>query len=147
MGKLSTERRKNMNIKEVSELFELSPATIRYYEEAKIIPPVTRNLSGYRSFTDRDLNWIYLVKSLRRANVSIESLKEFADYGTKPKTPENQQAQKEILAKQLQEVEDQLEEFIMTRDLLKFKLETYDDHIAKFVSGEWDDNHVEKLWK
>ncbi|MQW23277.1 MULTISPECIES: MerR family transcriptional regulator [unclassified Lactococcus] len=136
-----------MNIKEVSELFDLSPATIRYYEEAKIIPPITRNLSGYRSFTDRDLNWIYLVKSLRRANVSIESLKTFASYGTKERTPENQMAQKEILAKQLQEVEDQLEEATLTRDLLKFKLDTYDDHIAKFVSGEWDDNHVEKLWE
>lgn len=136
-----------MNIKEVSELFDLSPATIRYYEEAKIIPPIIRNISGYRSFTDRDLNWIYLVKSLRRVNVSIESLKTFASYGTKERTPKNQMAPKEILAKQLQEVEDQLEEAMLTRDLLKFKLDTYDDHIAKFVSGEWDDNHVEKLWE
>ncbi|PCR99467.1 transcriptional regulator, MerR family [Lactococcus fujiensis JCM 16395] len=57
---------------------KISPATIRYYEEIKVIPPIKHNTSGYRNFSNADLNWIYLVKTLREAGLSIESLQDFA---------------------------------------------------------------------
>ena len=67
-----------MNSKEVSELFNLSIDTLRYYEKAGVIPPVTRSENGYRDYQIRDLNWIYLAKTLRKAGMSIDSLQEFA---------------------------------------------------------------------
>jgi hypothetical protein len=33
------------------------------------------------------------------------------------------------------------------RDLLVYKIETYDDHIAKFKTGELDPDKIEKLWE
>lgn len=33
------------------------------------------------------------------------------------------------------------------RDLLVYKIETYDDHIAKFKAGEITPDQVEKLWE
>ena len=33
------------------------------------------------------------------------------------------------------------------RDLLIYKIETYDDHIAKFKEGEMGPDKVEKLWE
>ena len=37
-----------MTIKEVSEKYEISQDTLRYYERVGMIPPVTRTASGIR---------------------------------------------------------------------------------------------------
>ncbi|MBO0441089.1 MerR family transcriptional regulator [Candidatus Enterococcus ikei] len=134
-----------MNSKEAAEMFGLTTDTVRYYERVGVIPPIKRDKNGYRVYTTRDLNWIYLAKSLRHAGVSIESLIEFATLSQLGGNVE--QAQKQILQDQLQEITGKLEEMTKTRDLLQYKIDTYDEHIAKFKSGEVTSDNVEELWK
>lgn len=134
-----------MNIKETADMFGLTVDTIRYYEKIKVIPPITRDKRGYRTFTKRDLNWIFLVKSLRNAGVSIESLIEFA--ALSQLNGEERLAQKDILRKQLDELDEKLAALQKTRDLLAYKIDTYDDHIAKFNNGEVSEEKIEELWK
>ncbi|WP_078369839.1 MerR family transcriptional regulator, partial [Staphylococcus aureus] len=81
-----------MKTKEVVARMNISQDTLRYYEMVGVIPPVYRDENGYRIFNDSDLNWIYLVKYLRNAGVSIESLIEFCRLAQLPKN-ENIQAQ------------------------------------------------------
>lgn len=66
-----------MNIKEVAEKFNITSDTLRYYERIGLIPPVTRNGSGYRDYTEVDLNWVYFIKCMRDAGVSVEALIEY----------------------------------------------------------------------
>ncbi|MBO0475356.1 hypothetical protein IGL98_000348 [Enterococcus sp. DIV0840] len=134
-----------MNSKEAAEMFDLTTDTVRYYERVGVIPPIKRDKNGYRVYTTRDLNWIYLAKSLRQAGVSIESLIEFATLSQLGGNVED--AQKQILHDQLQEITDKLEKMTKTRDLLQYKIDTYDEHIAKFKSGEVTSDNVEELWK
>ncbi|MGG5318187.1 MerR family transcriptional regulator [Enterococcus sp. AZ072] len=134
-----------MTIKEAADMFDLTVDTIRYYEKIGVIPPITRDKRGYRVFTKRDLNWIFLAKSLRNAGVSIESLVEFA--ALSQVSGDERLAQKEILKAQLIELEQKLSDLHKTRDLLAYKIETYDDHIAKFNNGKLSDDEVEELWK
>lgn len=134
-----------MNSKEAAEMFGLTTDTVRYYERVGVIPPIERDKNGYRVYTTRDLNWIYLAKSLRHAGVSIESLIEFATLSQLGGNVE--EAQKQILYDQLQEITDKLEKMTKTRDLLQYKIDTYDEHIAKFKSGEVTSDNVEELWK
>lgn len=134
-----------MNSKEAAEMFGLTTDTIRYYERVGVIPPIERDKNGYRVYTTRDLNWIYLAKSLRHAGVSIESLIEFATLAQLEGNVE--QAQKQILQDQLQEINEKLGEMTKTRDLLQYKIDTYDEHIAKFKSGEITTDNLEELWK
>ncbi|MFS7424149.1 MerR family transcriptional regulator [Carnobacterium maltaromaticum] len=138
-----------MNSKEVSELFNLSIDTLRYYEKAGVIPPVTRSENGYRDYQIRDLNWIYLAKTLRKAGMSIDSLQEFARLAQlHDATNENVEIkQKQILIDQLEAVDEKLEEMQQARDLLAYKVKTYDDHIAKFKNGELLEKNSEKLWE
>lgn len=42
-----------MNIKEAAAKFDLTADTLRYYERIGVIPPVTRNDSGYRDYQVR----------------------------------------------------------------------------------------------
>lgn len=134
-----------MNSKEAAEMFGLTTDTVRYYERVGVIPPIKRDKNGYRIYTTRDLNWIYLAKSLRHAGVSIESLIEFATLSQLGGNVEN--AQKQILQDQLQEITEKLEEMTQTRDLLRYKIDTYDEHIVKFKSGELTSENVEELWR
>lgn len=134
-----------MNSKEVSQLFDLPIDTIRYYERVGVIPPITRDKNGYRIYAKRDLNWIFLAKSLRKAGLSIESLIEFATLA-QSKEGNVRAAQKQILQDQLTEINVKLEEMVRARDLLEYKIETFDDHVAKINAGELSDDEVEELW-
>jgi DNA-binding transcriptional MerR regulator len=136
-----------MNIKQAAELFDLTSDTLRYYERVGVIPPVTRNQSGYRDYQTRDLNWIYLAKNLRRAGLSVESLIDFATLGQQAKTANVEQAQKQILHDQLNELDEKLADMQHVRELLQYKIATYDEHIAKFKTGELTSENQEKLWE
>lgn len=136
-----------MNIKQAAEMFNLTVDTLRYYERVGIIPPVSRNSSGYRDYKTKDLNWVYLVKNLRNAGLSIESLIEFSTLAQLRDKQNVEDAQKDILKEQLVELDKKLEEMQQTRELLVYKIETYEDHIAKFKAGELDPDKVEKLWE
>lgn len=133
-----------MNSKKVAEMFDITIDTIRYYERIGVIPPIKRDKNGYRIYTKRDLNWIFLAKSLRNAGLSINSLVEFATLAQMD--GDKKLAQKEILNEQLIEIDSKIEEMNTVRDLLQYKLDTYDDHIAKFKTGELSDDNVEELW-
>ncbi|KAA1035255.1 MerR family transcriptional regulator [Macrococcus equipercicus] len=136
-----------MNIKQAAEMFDLSVDTLRYYERVGVIPPVHRNESGYRDYAINDLNWIYLAKSLRNAGISIESLIEFAQLAQLRESQNVEKAQKQILSDQLEELDKKLADMREVRDLLIYKIETYDDHIVKFKTGELEPDKVEKLWE
>ena len=49
-----------MTIKEVSEKYDISADTLRYYERIGMIPEVTRNANGIRNYQKSDLGWVEL---------------------------------------------------------------------------------------
>ncbi|MGH1789473.1 MerR family transcriptional regulator [Enterococcus faecalis] len=133
-----------MNIKQVADMFDLTIETIRYYERVGVIPPIKRDKNGYRIFTKRDLNWVFLAKSLRNAGLSIESLIEFATLSQLE--GDERLAQKDILKDQLKELDEKIAELTQVRKLLQYKIITYDEHIAKFRAGNISDDDIEELW-
>lgn len=134
-----------LSSKDVAELFDISISTIRYYEKMGIIPPIERDENGYRIYTKSTLNWIYLMKSLRNAGLSIESLQEFSRLSQKQ--GEERKQQKQVLRDQLQEIDEKIAELQRVRKLLNYKIETYDEHLAKFQTGELTAVTTEELWK
>ena len=96
-------------------------------------------------YTTKDLNWIYLVKNLRNAGLSIKSLIEFAHWAQLRGSQNVETAQKQILSKQLKEIDQKIVKMQQARDLLLYKIKTYDEHLAKFKTGSSD--KVEKLWE
>lgn len=136
-----------MNIKQAADMFGLTVDTLRYYERVGVIPPVHRNESGYRDYKTSDLNWVYLVKNLRNAGLSVESLIEFATLAQLRETQNVEAAQKQVLVDQLKELDEKLAEMKQVRDLLVYKIDLYDSHIAQFKAGELNADNVEKLWE
>ncbi len=66
-----------MTIKEVSERYDITADTLRYYERVGVIPEVSRTTSGNREYTEEDLKWVKNAVCLRKANVSVESIAEY----------------------------------------------------------------------
>ena len=66
-----------MKIKDVSEKFNISEDTLRYYEKIGLIPKVPRNKNGIRDYTEWSCRHIDFVICMRNAGVSVKSLVEY----------------------------------------------------------------------
>ncbi|WP_067865990.1 MerR family transcriptional regulator [Neptuniibacter marinus] len=67
-----------MNINKFSEITEMSPYTIRYYEKIGLLRGVSRNASGHRWFTEKDIIWVNFIKRLKDTGMPLEEIKKYA---------------------------------------------------------------------
>ncbi|WP_278969362.1 MerR family transcriptional regulator [Megasphaera elsdenii] len=68
---------KFMTIKDVSERTDLSVYTLRYYAREGLLPSVERDNNGVRTFTEADLESVYIIECLKNCNMSIQEIKDF----------------------------------------------------------------------
>ncbi len=68
-----------MTIKEVSEKFNLSQDTLRFYEKKGLIGPVGKTSGGIRNYEEHDLRRIEFIKCMRSADLPIDVLKKYVD--------------------------------------------------------------------
>ena len=130
-----------MTIAEISQRFGITTDTIRYYERIKLIPPIKRNSNGIRNFTEEDCNWIYFIKQLRSAGISIETLVEYVSLFQEGISTIG--ARKDLLIEQLRILENKMKEIQDTYERLKSKIDGYEERILvreeklkKFNEGE-----------
>ena len=87
-----------MTIKEVSEKYDLTPDTLRYYERVGLIKNVPRSPSGIRNYDEESCKRIEFIKCFRSAGIEIEMLLEYFDLLAQGKKTVS--ARKELLVEQ-----------------------------------------------
>lgn len=113
-----------MTIKEVSEIFELSQDTLRYYERIGMIPTVTRTASGIRDYQESDLQWVELAKCMRSAGLPVEVMIEYVKlYQEGDSTIE---ARLQLLNNQREVLLEQKKQIESTLDRLNYKISRYE---------------------
>ena len=118
-----------MNIKKVSELTGISADTIRYYERIGLMPRVTRNQSGIRDFTEREIGLLEFVRCFRKAGVSVEAL---IDYVALLEEGEGtEEARLAILKEQAEKLDARLAELQAARERLAYKIDNYQELISQ----------------
>ena len=118
-----------MKIQEVSEKYSLSADTLRYYERAGLIPPVTRTLSGIRDYSELDMRRVEFIKCMRSAGLPIEVL---IDYVTLVQKGDSTiEARKDILKDQREQLIARMAEMQKTLDILNHKIEVYEKNILE----------------
>lgn len=118
-----------MRIAEVSEKYGLSSDTLRYYERVGLIPPVNRNDSGIRDYSEIDLKRVEFIKCMRSAGLPVEVLIEYVElYQQGDRTIE---ARKEILKEQREHLAARITELQKTLDLLDYKIAGYEKAVLK----------------
>lgn len=59
---------------QVARMLKIAPSAIRYYEKEGIIHNISRNKSGWRYFTDKDIQDIQLICSLKKTGMSLKDI-------------------------------------------------------------------------
>lgn len=67
-------------IKEASKITGLSTSTLRYYDREGLLPFIKRLDSGYRSFSEDDIEMIKIIECLKRTGMSIKNIKQFTKW-------------------------------------------------------------------
>ena len=124
-----------MTIKEVSEKYDISQDTLRYYERVGLIPAVSRTSGGIRNYDDEALSWVENAICMRSAGVPIEALIEYVKLFQEGDS--TIQARLELLQEQLAGLEEQKAHIESTMKRLNYKISCYEKAVktGKLV---WD---------
>ncbi|HBD06508.1 MAG TPA: MerR family transcriptional regulator [Firmicutes bacterium] len=111
-----------MTIKEVSEKYNISQDTLRYYEKVGIIRPVKRK-NGIRQYGEQELANIEFIVCMRSAglpiNVLIEYIKLF-DQGE-----ETEAARRQLLIDERDKLKEKIAEMNAALERLNYKIDVY----------------------
>ncbi len=116
-----------MTITEVSQKYDLSADTLRYYERIGLIPPVNRNGSGIRDYTEEDCNWVNFIKCMRRAGLSIEILVEYVSLFQQGNN--TIQTRKSLLVEQRRQLAERIGVMQETLERLDKKIDGYEERV------------------
>jgi len=76
-----------MLIGELARIAGVNPKTIRYYEEVGLLPRAARLPSGYRQYSEEDVERLEFIRNAKALGVALEEIKEvlaFRDRGVAP---------------------------------------------------------------
>lgn len=102
------------SIKEVSEMMELPISTIRYYDKEGLLPFLKRTESGYRIFSESDVNMLKIIECFKKTGMSISEIKQFVHWIKEGDSSLQQRYdlfknRKEIVLNEMKNLEKQLE--------------------------------------
>lgn len=124
-----------MTIKEVSEKFNISQDTLRYYERVGMIPPVTRTSGGIRDYQESDLGWVELAICMRSAGLPVEALIEYVKLTQEGN--ETIEARLQLLSEQRESLIEQQKKINDTLKRLDYKIGRYEEAV-KTGKLSWD---------
>ena len=125
-----------VTIKEVSQKYNISSDTLRYYERVGMIPPVTRTAGGIRDYGESDLGWVELAICMRSACLAVESIIEYVKLSQQG--DETIPARLQLLVEQKESLNEQKEKLQKALDKLDYKISRYEIAV-KTGKLSWED--------
>lgn len=126
-----------MTIKEVSEKYNISADTLRYYERVGMIPPVPRTASGIRNYGPEECGWIELAICMRGAGLPIEAMIEYVKLSKQGDS--TIAARLKLLQYQRDKLLTKQEQTAQTLARLNYKIGVYEKAVATGTL-DWNEN-------
>jgi len=117
------------SIKDVSQKYNLSTYTLRYYEREGLLPTVQRNDNNKRFYTDIDLGWIEMICCMRATGMSISYIKNYIDLCVKGN--DTLSDRRKIMLDQREIIKEHLKKYTDLLELVDMKLDYYDKKVSK----------------
>ena len=76
-----------MRIGELAERVGVNPKTIRYYEDIGVLPDPERLASGYREYTDDDVDRLRFIRTAQRLGLSLSEISEILGFRERAERP------------------------------------------------------------
>ena len=116
-----------VTIKEVSQKYNISSDTLRYYERVGMIPPVTRTAGGIRDYGESDLGWVELALCMRGAGLPVETMIEYVKLCQQGDS--TIEARMLLLKEQMETLLEQKAQIENTIKRLDFKISRYEEAV------------------
>jgi DNA-binding transcriptional MerR regulator len=118
-----------LSISEAAERTGLSAHTLRYWERAGLLQPVSRNGSGHRRYAEEDLERIKFLTKLRATGMPIRQVRRYAELinggdDTSAERLELLEAHRRAVLARLEETAGHLE-------LIDWKINLYRERLGK----------------
>ena len=110
-------------VKQAAEIMNISVHTLRFYANNDLFPFIKRDYNNIRQFSDKDLEWVKLVKCLRDTGMPLEEVKKYIDLCKEGER--TIQKRFDMLVAQKEKALAQLEDFQKGIDLLTYKVNYY----------------------
>jgi DNA-binding transcriptional MerR regulator len=121
-------------IGEAARMTGLPPRTIRFYEQAGLLPAATRSASGYRLYSGEDLRRLRLVSRARILGLPLTQVKTLADAAFEQSCGSFEQRLGGVIEERLADIDRTLAELLA----LRTELEAVRDGLDPSRSAEQD---------
>ena len=118
-----------LTIKQMSEMFDVTKHTLRYYTDIGILP-CGRGDAGRRIFNDESVNWMQGIKCLKGCGASIEDIQEYCRLCLLEESETNLRARYAIIVRQRAEAYKRVEEAKATARYMDDKVAHYEAILA-----------------
>ena len=114
-----------MKIGDVSQKYNISIETLRYYEQEGLLGNIEKDKSGLRNYTNDDLKKVEFIMCMRNAEMPIKTLKEFLilymDSNSKKEEKKN------IIKAELERINNKIEKLKDAKKVLEGKINLIDE--------------------
>ena len=125
------------SIAQVCEELELSPRTVRYYEELGLLPGVRRLNSGRRIYGTDEVERLRFIQRLKRLGLTLEEIGELnAVYAIGGSTRAMMERLRELLNARLNEVDHRINEMRRLRSEMSSYLNRVESRILDLKARE-----------
>lgn len=120
-----------MTIKEVSEKYDISADTLRYYERVGVIPTVSRTSGGIRNYTEDDLGWVEMAVCFRNAGMPVDLLIEYVKLFQEGDS--TIEARCNLLKKAREQILEERKRYDDALERMNYKIEKYEQAVKTGV--------------
>lgn len=106
-----------MRIGELADAVGVNPKTIRFYESTGLLPAPGRLPSGYRDYSENDLQRLVFVRTAQRLGLPLSDIGEILAFKDRGETPCGYV--RAVLTRQVAELDDRIRELAALRDQLR----------------------------
>lgn len=139
-------------IGQVSNKFNLSISTLRYYDKEGLLQDVQRNEAGIRKFSQKDLNTLHVIECLKKSGMQLKDIKIFLDWCKQGDS--TLEKRYEMILRRKAEVQKQMEELQNVMDFVDYKCWYYQQAVndgteeyVKNINAETAPEEIRELYK
>jgi len=130
---METGETKYLTIGELAGLVEMSPRTIRYYEEIGLLHSVKRMEGGKRVYTERDFQRIRFIKRLKHLGLTLSEMHELENVYKIHRTNRKVLSRLlELLDNHVQKIDERINNLVRLKD----DIISYRENIRQKISAD-----------
>ena len=139
------------SIKEVADMMNVAPSTLRYYDSMGLLPNV-KKVNGRRVFEDKDFKWLRVLNCMKNINMPISKIKEYVDLAQKGDSTLKERynmilEQKKAIEKELKKLKDCYKELEYKEWYYKTAIKAGTEKVVENITSTLPTLEIDKIPK